>query len=90
MYTALQAKTDKAVPSAAGNLASLDSQGNLADSGMKPSDFATKTDISYALVTPGEWEFSGISLDDYDVEDPAWNSDIGNWQLSYVNKTSGI
>ena len=33
-------KADKAVPSAAGNVAALDASGNLADSGKKPADFA--------------------------------------------------
>ena len=34
-------KADKAVPAAAGNLASLDATGNLTDSGKKAADFAT-------------------------------------------------
>lgn len=65
-------KADKAVPSAAGNLASLDSSGNLADSGVKASDFAAKSDLPYAMVTPGEWEFSGIGYDpskSYSIEE---------------------
>ena len=51
-------KADKAVPSAAGNLASLNAQGNLADSGAKPSDFATPSDLPYAMVTLSAWEVS--------------------------------
>ena len=54
----LSGKADKAVPSAAGNLASLAAQGNLADSGVKPSDLAAKADLPYRLVEPGKWEFS--------------------------------
>ena len=56
-------KADKAVPSAAGNLASLTETGNLADSGVKPSDFATPSDLPYRLVEPGKWEFSGSGYD---------------------------
>lgn len=56
-------KADKVVPSAAGNLAAFDAQGNLADSGVKPSDFAAKTDLPYRLVEPGAWEFSGSGYD---------------------------
>ena len=66
-------KADKAVPSAAGNLAALNAQGNLADSGAKVSDFATPSDLPYALVTPGEWEFSELPSG---YSDPVceWNS----------------
>lgn len=35
------AKADKVVPAAAGNLAALDTNGNLADSGVAPGDFVT-------------------------------------------------
>lgn len=51
-------KADKVAGATAGNLAALDAQGNLADSGVKPSDFAAKADIPYALVEPGKWEIT--------------------------------
>ena len=43
-------KADKTVPSAAGNLAALNAQGNLVDSGAKVSDFAVEAALPYALV----------------------------------------
>lgn len=55
-------KANKAVPSAAGNLAALTAQGNLADSGAKASDFAAKADLPYALVEPGYSSWSIIGL----------------------------
>jgi len=76
-------KADKAVPSAAGNLAALNAQGNLADSGVKPSDFATPSDLPYALVTPGEWAFSGVSAED----NPSLIFEDGCWIL-YVDGVS--
>jgi len=42
----MSAKADKKVPAAAGNLATLDAGGNLADSGKKPADFAAATHAS--------------------------------------------
>ena len=51
---------------------------------------ASFADLPYALVTPGEWEFSGIDQDEYDVSDPEWDSDIGNWSLKCVSKTTLI
>ena len=51
---------------------------------------ANSTDLPYALVTPGEWEFSGIDQDEYEVSDPEWDSNIGNWSLKCVSKTSLI
>lgn len=44
--TALGSKADKYVPSAAGNLATLDASGNLGDSGKKTSDFVLSTDFT--------------------------------------------
>lgn len=58
-------KADKAVPSVAGNLASLTETGNLADCGVKPSDFAAKADLPYrqvTLTTPTVWLFSGSGM----------------------------
>ena len=60
---AVPGKADKVANVTAGNLAALDSQGNLEDSGAKPSDFALADDLSYQLVTPGEWKFSGSEYD---------------------------
>lgn len=57
---AVPSKADKVSGATDGNLASLNAQGNLLDSGAKPSDFAAKSDLPYRLVTPGEWEFSGL------------------------------
>ena len=54
----ISGKADKVSGATAGNLASLDAHGNLADSGAKASDFAAKSDLRYALVEPGAWEFS--------------------------------
>ena len=51
-------KADKVSGATAGNLASLTETGNLADSGVKPSDFAAKADLPYRLVEPGKWAFS--------------------------------
>lgn len=42
-------KADKTVPAAAGNLAALDAEGNLADSGKKPADFQAKVTASGLL-----------------------------------------
>lgn len=54
-------KADKVSGAAAGNLASLTAQGNLADGGVKPSDFATPSDLPYRLVEPGKWgEVAGL------------------------------
>lgn len=36
-------KADKAVPTAVGNVAALDAEGNIQDSGKKPADFASAT-----------------------------------------------
>ena len=70
-------KADKAVPSAAGNLAALTAQGNLTDSGVKPSDFATPSDLPYAMVTPGEWEFSGVPEGHTITDGPYWQDGDG-------------
>lgn len=51
---------------------------------------ASLSDLPYALVTPGEWEFSGIDQDEYEVSDPEWDSNIGNWSLKCVSKTTLI
>lgn len=59
----ISGKADKVANAIEGNLAALDAQGNLADSGAKPSDFAAKDDLPYATVTLGEWEFSGSGYD---------------------------
>ena len=76
-------KADKSVPSAAGNLAALTAQGNLTDSGVKPSDFATPSDLPYRLVEPGEWEFSGTGIpSDLTAE---WDSIQNGW----VPKSNG-
>ena len=75
-------KADKAVPSAAGNLAALNAQGNLADSGAKVSDFATPSDLPYAMVTPGEWEFSGSGYDAAANYEIAYT--VGSWYLRAV------
>lgn len=42
-------KADKTVPAAAGNLAALDAEGNLSDSGKKPADFQAKVTASGLL-----------------------------------------
>lgn len=55
-------KADRVPGATAGNLAALDAQGNLADSGAKASDFAAKADLPYRLVEPGKWEFSGSDV----------------------------
>lgn len=46
-------KADKTVPAAAGNLAALDAEGNLADSGKKPADFQAKVTASGLLKGDG-------------------------------------
>lgn len=56
-------KADKVAGATEGNLAALDAQGDLADSGVKPSDFAAKSDLPYRLVTLGEWECSPSTVD---------------------------
>lgn len=63
----LTAKADKVADAVDGDLAGLDENGNLTDSGYKPSDFATaaqgeKADSAYQL--PG----SGIPMDDLATE----------------------
>lgn len=82
---AVPGKAGKVVPSAAGNLAALNAQGNLADSGAKVSDFATPSDIPYRLVEPGKWEFSDGGA--YSVSAPIQEGD-GNWYLN-VTGTDG-
>lgn len=47
---AMSGKADKAVPSAVGNLASLDASGNLSDSGVSPSGFAPASGIARAAL----------------------------------------
>lgn len=47
---AMSGKADKAVPSAAGNLSSLDASGNLVDSLKSPSDFAPASGIAKAAL----------------------------------------
>lgn len=76
-------KADKAAPSAAGNLASLTAQGNLADSGAKPSDFAAKADLPYRLVELGEWEYTpSVQMTNFTVtQSPAYSS--GVWSVNY-------
>lgn len=44
-------KADKKVPAAAGNLAALDANGNLADSGKKSADFANASHVTDAVST---------------------------------------
>lgn len=44
-------KADKVVPSVAGNFASLDSNGNLTDSGKSASDYYTKSEIDTLLAS---------------------------------------
>lgn len=46
-------KADKTVPAAAGNLAALDAEGNLSDSGKKPADFQAKVTASGLLKSDG-------------------------------------
>lgn len=46
-------KADKTVPAAAGNLAALDAEGDLADSGKKPADFQAKVTASGLLKGDG-------------------------------------
>lgn len=46
-------KADKTAPAAAGNLAALDAEGNLADSGKKPADFQAKVTASGLLKGDG-------------------------------------
>lgn len=47
----ISGKADKAVPSASGNFASLDSDGNLTDSGKSASDYYTKSEIDTLLAS---------------------------------------
>ena len=74
-------KADKVLGATAGNLASLDSSGNIADSGVKPSDFAAKSDLPYRLVEPGEWEFSGVPAR-WDITDISY--ELGDWTITYL------
>ena len=86
---AVSGKADKAVPSAAGNLAALNAQGNLADSGAKPSDFATPSDLPYRLVEPGKWEYVPlVQLTSFAVtSSPEYDS--GFWTASYYSVEYG-
>ena len=74
-------KADKVSGATAGNLAALNAQGNLADSGAKVSDFATPSDLPYALVTPGEWEFSGLPSR-WEITDISY--ELGDWTITYL------
>lgn len=68
----ISGKADKAVPTAAGNLASLDVNGNLTDSGKKASDFALKSelpsDADYGVLSVDGDE--GIEVDNTDAQNP--------------------
>lgn len=85
-------KADKVANATAGNLASLTAQGNLADSGVKPSDFATPSDIPYRLVTIGEWVTSNPDYAVVEADEPeagAWWSLITIEGESKVGNASG-
>ena len=48
VYTALQNKTDKVIPSSSGNIATLDLSGNIVDSGMTSSSIVSVTSVGSA------------------------------------------
>lgn len=67
LHAILTNKADKVAPSAAGNLAALTADGDIEDSGKKPSDFRETTDNTCHKTEYGEWTFnpsipSGYSL----------------------------
>lgn len=72
-----------------GYAAQIAQKANSADVNAALAAKANATDLPYAMVTPGEWEFSGISLDDYNVSDPVYKSS-GFWGLQYASRESGI
>ena len=56
----ISGKADKVSGATSGNLAGLDSNGNLTDSGYAPSDFAKDSWSSQSQVSSGSISFSGI------------------------------
>ena len=85
-------KADKVANATEGNLASLTAQGNLADSGAKPSDFATPSDLPYRLVEPGKWEYEpSVQLTNFEVTaSPVYNSEYAPpWSVNYYSEETG-
>lgn len=68
----LKFKADKAIPSSAGNLASLTADGNLADSGIAKTNVATKAELSHKLNDGGE-----VKIERYIDGNPP-SLDVGN------------
>jgi hypothetical protein len=79
-------KADKKVPAAAGNIATLDANGNLADSGKKVGDFADATENGAKALAQGvkdvvdankaTWDKAGTALQAADLADYAKTADV--------------
>jgi len=100
-----QGKANKVTDATAGNLAGLDADGNLTDSGKKPDDFAPKTHshTNYALKAPsptagnlsaldanGNPVDSGRSPDDYILAEAGKGLSTNDYTTAEKEKLAGI
>ena len=67
--TDISGKADKVVNAVSGNLAGLDSTGNLTDSGYAPSDFALNTHVTTKIVVSDIMQVPPRTLDNLQVGD---------------------